>query len=136
MVSVELQQSPGTDRVIKDKVSKARDVAKVNLVRRLKKDGLLGNTGVDYNQSKNLSLSARGYGEDPLQNHLLQVMAKYELARQKNSSGGELGLKDYLTECMEKFSKDLDDRMLRLMWEGYVEKWLREDPQDEGGVPE
>lgn len=136
MVSVELQQSPGTDRVIKDKVSKARDVAKVNLVRRLKKDGLLGNTGVDYNQSKNLSLSARGYGEDPLQNHLLQVMAKYELARQKNSSGRELGLKDYLTECMEKFSKDLDDRMLRLMWEGYVEKWLREDPQDEGGVPE
>ena len=48
MVSVELQQSPGTDRVIKDKVSKARDVAKVNLVRRLKKDGLLGNTtGID-----------------------------------------------------------------------------------------
>ena len=64
---MELQQSPGTDRaVVKDKVSKARDVAKVNLVRRLKKDGLLGNTGVDYNQSKNLSLSARGFREDPL----------------------------------------------------------------------
>lgn len=63
-------------------------------------------------------------------------MAKYEFIRRKTAAGGELGLKDYLTECMAKFTRDMDDRMLRLMWEGYIEKWLREDPQDQGGAPE
>ena len=88
-------------------------MGKNNLVQRLKEHGLLGSTitRVDH---------GRDVRESPLQNHLLHVMEKYELTKQKITFGGKEGLKEYLTECMIDFTKNMNDGMLRLMWEGYI----------------
>ena len=47
-------------------------------------------------------------------------MEKYELTIKKLTLVGKEGLKEYLTECMIDFTKNMNDGMLRLMWEGYI----------------
>lgn len=57
-------------------------------------------------------------------------MEKYELTKQKMTFGGKEGLKEYLTECMIDFTKNMNDGMLRLMWEGYIKQWLQEQKEE------